>query len=174
MTKAIEDLCYSIPGESIYGELTQGTLRSCTKTIPVGDIVLCDLGSGSCRTLLILARSLNATRSVGIECCLARHKIALAVIHDSGQENVFSVHKNILEMPGLPSGTTHVFSFDKAFPVDVIDAMRGLILRSESVRCVMTTKKSLLNLHDNWQLAQTVHGRLRGSGSGCAVYTFTR
>jgi hypothetical protein len=175
----LSSLCYNIPEESIYGELTSATLRRCaelTATPSIGSSRVCDLGSGSSSSLCALTGYLGANRGVGVESCPQRFRISRLVVRRKGLLNVFVYHCNIFEMTSLPLGTTHCFCFDKAFTGDLLEHTYTLYDRTQSLQWIITTRKINIGeeINQGWVPRHSFVGKMRGSGAGCVVYIYGR
>jgi SAM-dependent methyltransferase len=169
--KTLSDLCYSVPEQDVYGELTENTLRCCVAGTRMMGAVVCDLGSGSGNSLARLVKIIDADVGVGIEVSEHRHEIS-RILH-SGEEKLRFLHQDILKLKNLPEGTTHLFSFDKVFCVDVLSQMKTLCTRCNTLRWIFTTQNSRVH-PEEWRLERKILGKMKGSGSRCTVYVFTK
>jgi len=169
--KMLANLCYNVPGEDAYGELTTGTIQKAVTLAKssfyfASSAFVVDVGSGSGNTLASLVKMTGAFKGIGIEVSRERIKIARA-IHKHRPYLAF-VHTDVRKITTLPDGTALLYMFDKVFPSDLIQHILNLAFKSKVV--VISTRWNELEMDGRWELVGKFAGRMKGSGSGCTVY----
>ncbi len=177
MSRELGNLCYNIPNQSIYGEITNASLEKLCQYMKTNqeNVHILDIGSGSCFTLCILAKqySNQHVQITGIEISKERNNIALQIIPKLFVGKEWKViTQDILLLEILRDNYTHSFHFDKTFPANLMQHIEKLEFQCKSIKYVVTNNKKYYL--DNWQYIACVACKLRGSSQCMNFYVFCR
>jgi hypothetical protein len=165
LQRSLVDLCYSIPDQPIYGELTNGSLKKLQSVFyPASHVV--DVGSGSGNALRVLM-SKQTTSATGYEVSTTRYNLCMSL--KTNQISFFNT--DIMLVSAFPLKTTHVYSFDKAFPKRIRLHVQALVAACPSIQLVATTRPDIY-LNENWVLMRSFRVFYHGGHGSCVMYVF--
>jgi hypothetical protein len=187
MSKELIELCYNIPGESIYGEITYSSLKKLMGIVipslpsklfksPLGIV---DIGSGSGMALCSLGKIFMPYQCflIGLEASETRVDLSKNIMQDHVTPNVVQYkceHVDVMNVENLPQ--VHVsYSFDKTFPYELMKHIESLQFKSFSLQFVITSKPKIYRHHDNrWTEIGMIPCRMQGSQSGVNFHVFQK
>ncbi len=184
MSSELMNLCYNVPGESIYGEFTTNSLVALLELIPCVEkkpiLTILDIGSGSGKTLCVLGQYYDPIpcRLIGIEVSTLRADISRMVIPKKKSSNIIDwdiIERDILQLFQLPSSISMSFSFDKTFTHELMTHIVKLQLKCETLIHVITTHPPKKYYNDaHWILIARAPCRLIGSGQIITLFVYKK
>jgi len=186
--RQLASLCFNVPGASIYGEISKGSVKKWVECIQLHSqsvnkkqkrIRAIDLGSGSGQTLCHFA-SFFAPQTIqltGIEICPQRVDICNQIKKEIQPANVTEfdvIQQDVMLLKRLPNGCTHCISFDKTFTVPLMSHIAQLQTKCKTLEFVITCHKSYLLDSPHWALLQVIRSRQHGSHCMVSFYVFQR
>lgn len=179
MARELGDHCYNIPSESIYGEITAGSvikLVSLLKIVHEKSITIMDIGSGSGYSLVHFAKAFpqNNINLIGLEISKIRAELSKTIIPQIAPKNVSYwqiFETDIFKYSILPEMDI-CFSFDKTFTKDLMQHIVKLQLKSK-IQFVISCHDSNTYLKTEWLEIGKVPCRLRTSGQIITFYIYT-
>ena len=172
-TMELANLCYNVPGQPIYGELTKHSVSRILELDPLPVDHLVDLGSGSGRTLLHMRRHLGPVVALsGLEVSQTRLEIARAIVPaDVAVMHHCDMSKHIV----FPNDVTHTYAFDKAFTADLMANVHDAQLAAPNLCSVFTTNPGIYRSHpDHWEHVASTSVRMVGGAGSCTACLFHR
>ncbi len=177
--KSLSNLCYNVPDQSIYGELTDNSIAKLTVCIGVSsNMKILDIGSGSGATLCAFAKFLpkSSCELIGIEISHLRADISRQVIPYCLPSNVNKwsiLEVDVLNIKQIPPCQV-CFSFDTTFTQDLMMHIIKLQLNCLELCYVISSKKSCYYDPDLWTTIATIPCKLKGSGQTISFYVRTK
>jgi SAM-dependent methyltransferase len=186
-------LCYNIPDQPIYGELTPHTLSKIARVLsippPLSPIHILDIGHGSGRALAHLAKSFtdcNVTVDVlhGVDVSYDRVLISKTVLPRM-LKIIFKCKMkcpaltlesaDVIDWKMLPPKITHTYSFDLAFGVILMTHIENLQRMAQELTHVITCNPKVYRQnHIIWGEYGRLRGIMHGSGNSVTLYIFRR
>src|SRR6185369_15061543 len=175
MARELGNLCYNVPGESIYGEITLNSIRQLTQYFSFPDddwIHIVDIGSGAGYMLCNFAQcllELGSERKIhltGYEISAERARLSREIIPQLLEKDCKDMieweiyQADIQKQTMLPRTVTHAVSFDKTFTPALLAHMEKLQRSCPSLTNVVSNHKYP---EKYWDLVARVPCKLRGS-----------
>ncbi len=162
--RAISDLCYNVPGEAIYGEITKCSIQKLARNFPACDNpIMLDIGSGAGNMLCEFEHVMPLTHVFGIEASEIRATISRVVLENRLRHAFFEIIcKDMFDVKQLPLGITHSVSFDMTFPPPLMAHIQKLQEQCDTLKVVVTNHKYAGN---RWILHKRIPCKMVGSGS---------
>ena len=178
----LANFCYNVPGESIYGELTSGSINKLLEHLELkkfSSLHILDIGSGSGVSLCNIASFFHNFKCylVGIEVSQLRAQISREIIPKVKPKNVVDwniLEEEVLNMVNLPLVEIS-FSFDKAFPKNLMEHIVELQIKCKSLKYVISShSKKYYYLSAHWTEIVKIPCRQKGSGNAMLMYVFKK
>jgi hypothetical protein len=177
MALELAKLCYNVPGESIYGELTHNSIKRMTQTLsflPQKNILV-DIGSGSGYMLHDFFMAHNDLILIGFEISTIRASLSRVILKKLFKDknvNWTIYEQDICELSQLPTGTTHSVSFDTTFTPDLMKKIERIQRNTPTLLYVITNHNTNIYSEVYWtKTAQTI-ATLKGSHKSKTFYTY--
>ena len=182
--KGLADLCYNVPDMPIYGELTDGSMRTIGQsflhhTAPraLGDISILDIGSGSGKAMTTLADVCGADVAIGYELSDIRCDIARSLMTSYAPiPRLIVRNTNVMDMRELhpDDHPTHLYMFDYAFCPSLVNHIVKLVANQPRLRTIFTMKPDAYTCTGMWKKVDRLKTSFRGSGQSATGYVLTR
>jgi len=169
MCNSLRELCYNVPDQSIYGELTDGSIAKLVSYVKqFSSVTILDIGSGSGATLCAFAKHMPKTSCdlVGVEISQIRATISRQIIPHYLPPNAkkwLIIEDNVLTWSALPPCNIS-FSFDTTFTKALMTHIVTLQLNCPELQFVISSKGSRYYDTSLWSIITTVPCKLKGSG----------
>lgn len=180
MSRELGDACYNIPLESIYGEITLGSITKLVDQLPIFKKNMCilDIGSGSGYSLCNFAKCFpnNECTLIGIEISQIRADLSLVIIPKIKTKNIINwniFNQNVLTLTSLPFCDL-CFSFDKTFTFDLMEHIVSLQLQAKNLKYIISCHSNKYYRKENWNLVGKEPCRLRGSGQIISFFVYEK
>jgi hypothetical protein len=178
-------------GARAYGEPTDAGVKAMadvvTDVLPRSKNVLVDLGCGSMATIIEFAHifsnfGLEVDSVFGFELLPLRVELAKSPGSMGELQQKFPLPNttevvircaDIMDLVGLPAGATFLFLYDYAFDPQLRAHIASLIKNNSTLRCVVTTDRSLLS-PQQWHEIADIRAATRVGGGTKAFHVFER
>lgn len=196
MSRNLADLCYNIPGESIYGEITSASVAKLVEKMqfPTSCIHVLDIGSGSgymlFEFLCALLKSKNVSAEIqlsGIEISEIRFQLSTIIFPKLllkcpaptklNQPQTIKwqfIQDDISHLKQLPKNVTHTISFDITFLLSLMLKIEKLQRLSPTLLYVISNHYLKVYSPQYWEKIAQVSCALVGSGTHKIFYVFKK
>ncbi len=185
----LSHLCYNVPGESIYGEITPGSICQMLKHIKMPTkIDLLDIGSGSGQMLFKCLMCLRETIKFpgklmlrGVEISSLRSELSVKILDtllNQYKKDVNLTCKlyfgDVTKWKMLPHTLTHTISFDVTFPFETMSRIEKLQRNAPALINVISNHHTNIYSSKYWHEITKISCAICGSGTHRTFYIYEK